>query len=167
MSGGDAVDSAIQYAGIPDEPSNLNSNQPIHTQPTNPTSSHDDDQIDESDPSLEHSPSTSSTANKPLDPSSSPNTNNNRLSLLAELRSPTKTLTSRASLESLSFGYRDHLLPLTLSGADDDESFEAGGYGELEGNAASRGVGSNRSARRRNRSTSRPVERRVGLVDGE
>lgn len=77
--------------------------------------------------------------------------------------SPGAVSLGRASLESLSFGYRDHLLPLTLSGAedgwDDEESGEQG-YGPIE---SSTGV-----ARRSGGGTGRVrrEERRVGLLDG-
>ena len=76
---------------------------------------------------------------------------------------------ARASVESLSFGYRDHLLPLSLSG-DGDETF-AGDYGEREGalSATARGSGStSRGARRHARGYSRDrvAERRVTLLDG-
>ena len=76
---------------------------------------------------------------------------------------------ARASIESLSFGYRDHLLPLSLSG-DGDETL-AGEYGEREGSvsAAARAGGSiSRGNRRHARGFSRDrlAERRVTLIDG-
>ncbi|GAC96193.1 amino acid transporter [Pseudozyma hubeiensis SY62] len=81
---------------------------------------------------------------------------------------------ARASVESLSFGYRDHLLPLSLSGDGDDTL--AGDYGETEGAISARarnGGSASRTAsasryRRRNRGYSRDrhAERRVTLIDG-
>lgn len=69
---------------------------------------------------------------------------------------------ARASLESVGFSYRDHLLPLSLSGDDGDESSEMidGGYGQSEQARPSAG----RSGRRGSRLAKE--ERRVGLVDG-
>lgn len=70
----------------------------------------------------------------------------------------------RASLESLSFGYRDHLLPLTLSGADDgwdeydQESHSYDVRDSSRGASARSAGGVGRSIRRE--------ERRVGLIDG-
>lgn len=80
---------------------------------------------------------------------------------------------ARASMESLSFGYRDHLLPLSLSG-DGDETL-AGDYGEREGSvsaaargngSASRGTSSRYGRHRRNHTRDRLTERRVTLIDG-
>lgn len=80
---------------------------------------------------------------------------------------------ARASVESLSFGYRDHLLPLSLSG-DGDETF-AGDYGEREGSVSaasasgsrSRGAMASRYKRHtRGYSRDRLAERRVTLIDG-
>ncbi|MCO5562914.1 hypothetical protein L7F22_016550 [Adiantum nelumboides] len=69
---------------------------------------------------------------------------------------------SACSLESVGFSYRDHLLPLSLSGDDGDESSEMidGGYGQSEQARPSAG----RSGRRGSRLAKE--ERRVGLVDG-
>ncbi|EPQ26381.1 uncharacterized protein PFL1_06029 [Pseudozyma flocculosa PF-1] len=80
---------------------------------------------------------------------------------------------ARASMESLSFGYRDHLLPLSLSAQDADASWEAGDYGDVEGAVSvsdatrrSRRGGSGAHRSRRSLDGSRHQERRVTLLDG-
>ncbi|PWZ00496.1 hypothetical protein BCV70DRAFT_199776 [Testicularia cyperi] len=80
---------------------------------------------------------------------------------------PSKLAAARASIESLSFGYRDHLLPLSLSG-DGDETM-AGDYGDVEGRVSATGGGSSgrTRSRRHGRGRSRDhIERRVTLIDG-
>ena len=69
----------------------------------------------------------------------------------------------RASLESLGFGYRDHLLPLSLSGAEDgweEEDRGVRGYGEVEGVTGVLMRGPSGASRMRRE------EKRVGLIDG-
>ncbi|GAK63612.1 L-methionine transporter [Moesziomyces antarcticus] len=80
---------------------------------------------------------------------------------------------ARASVESLSFGYRDHLLPLSLSGGADDTF--ASDYGDVESSvsaAGASGPGRRNASRSRSRrhtrnySRDRVAERRVTLIDG-
>ncbi|PWN50648.1 hypothetical protein IE53DRAFT_374504 [Violaceomyces palustris] len=84
----------------------------------------------------------------------------------SSITSPQASTLARMSVESLSFGYRDHLLPLSLSG-DPDESWEAASYGDREGSiaATSRSARSNSSIRSR-RVRLREPEKSMGLVDG-
>ncbi|CAO1630504.1 unnamed protein product [Parajaminaea phylloscopi] len=93
--------------------------------------------------------------------------------------------TVRASLESVSFGFRDNLLPLSLSRADyddEDESFEQvngqgsgrgpmsarNNYGELESSATSSSAHGRNGAGPRSRRgrKAREPQRRMGLIDG-
>lgn len=95
-------------------------------------------------------------------------------------RSVSNASTIRVSLESVSFGFRDNLLPLSLSRAeyDDEDSYDDQGleqgksngrpgghndYGELEGNATPRTP----SSRFRNARRYKDPERRMGLLDGQ
>lgn len=75
---------------------------------------------------------------------------------------------ARASIESLSFGYRDHLLPLSMSGDGDDTM--AGDYGEPERSTdiltQSRSQRHSRLSSRRRLNRRDPAERRVTLIDG-
>lgn len=92
-------------------------------------------------------------------------------------RPPSPSLSNRSSLESVSFGFRDNLLPLSLSGDDDDEYEEddraeegvgAGGgrvgqeYGDVEGAITAGAHGRHRVRRKRYKDP----ERRMGLIDG-
>ncbi|UZJ57413.1 hypothetical protein CBS101457_006733 [Exobasidium rhododendri] len=76
----------------------------------------------------------------------------------------------RASLESFTFGYRDHLLPLTLSGDDGwEEGSRLDGYGEVEGSrglSGGRGGGGGGGGGGSSGGKIRRDERSTGLIDG-
>lgn len=93
----------------------------------------------------------------------------------------------RTSIELVSFGFRDNLLPLSLSRADnDDDSFDDAGledidgpltgaarglrndYGDFEGSKTSHTPRRTRlSSRGRKAWKAREPQRRIGLIDGE
>lgn len=166
----DNLDQAIALAGVPDEPSHSEPvvPEPLDLSPDASTSKSkgkgkgkgkatptgEDDEGDEDDDLVVFD-----VASTLSGPSSS-------------IREDTKgqgRTRDRASLESLSFGYRDHLLPLTLSGEGDDSAYMSE-YGEVEGAVGATGVdgpGPLRRGRRRGmRKAKLKDERRMGLIDG-
>lgn len=177
----DPVGAAIALAGVPDEPSSLHSEalRPSIESPRRsslkskassdsiPLPEEDEDEDDFvvfEDRNTLPAPKLADGELDDLEGSSSGN---------GEPKRSTLGSIARASMESLSFGYRDHLLPLSLSG-DGDETL-AGDYGEREGSISAAGGSrstsrSNSSSRyrRHNRGYSRDrlAERRVTLIDG-
>lgn len=178
----DPVGAAIALAGIPDEPSSLHSKAlrpsinlshrgSLESKPSSDSILLPEEHEDEEDFVVFEDRNTlpaPKLADGDFDELEATSSRND-----VEKRSTLGSI-ARASVESLSFGYRDHLLPLTLSG-DGDESL-GGDYGEREGSvsATARGsrstLGSTSSSRRRrhNRGYSRDrlAERRVTLIDG-
>ncbi|SNX83108.1 related to large neutral amino acid transporter 1 [Melanopsichium pennsylvanicum] len=170
----DPVGAAIAIAGVPDEPSSLHSSalRPSIDLPVGkPKASSDsirlpeevedeDDFVVFEDRNTLPAPSLVSAELDNLEGVCTHQSNANKSTL---------SLIARASMESLSFGYRDHLLPLSLSG-DGDETL-AGDYENRESSvsAASRGYGgTSRRVRHHTRGYSRDrlAERRVTLLDG-
>ncbi|CDS82199.1 related to large neutral amino acid transporter 1 [Sporisorium scitamineum] len=175
----DPVGAAIALAGVPDEPASLHSDalRPSIDYPPSslrPKASSDSIPLPEEDEDEDEDDFVVFEDRNTLP---APKLADGELVDLEDVgTSKRSTLRSiaRASMESLSFGYRDHLLPLSLSG-DGDETL-AGDYGEREGSvsAAARGSGSasrGSSASRYRRHTrgysrDRLAERRVTLIDG-
>lgn len=187
-SSADPVASAIASAGVTSEPSSLHSDPVKHTtilddfdaenQASGSFSSHHDKfnqsdrfQVDDNDEDDEDGPvvfdandvlmGPTMPVTEKLNPSER---HHRRKSSTNESPGGESVLSlGRASLESLSFGYRDHLLPLTLSGADggwDEEERGERGYSPIEGSRGIAGRGTSGSVR------TRRDERRVGLLDG-
>ncbi|KAN0062017.1 hypothetical protein ACQY0O_006012 [Thecaphora frezii] len=187
MSSG-PVGAAIVSAGVPDQPANLHSspldndavpsqhilNSQVHSKSSvakgkqRQQGDHDHDH-DHDDDLVVFSSASALPRLAVTDPDASENGSDD-----GGLR-PSRSSLSRigrglavASTESLSFGYRDHLLPLSLSTPDTDANWEAGDYGDVEGAVRVSARGSRRSNSRSGRSlgASRDHERRVTLVDG-
>ncbi|CBQ71983.1 related to large neutral amino acid transporter 1 [Sporisorium reilianum SRZ2] len=175
----DPVGAAIALAGVPDEPASLHSDalRPSIDRPSShtlrPKASSDSIPLPEEDEDEDdfvvfedrNTLPAPKLADAELDDLEDVASGGGKRSTLSSM--------ARASMESLSFGYRDHLLPLSLSG-DGDETL-AGDYGEREGSvsAAARGAGpvsragSSSRYRRHTRGYSRDrlAERRVTLID--
>lgn len=162
----DPVGAAIALAGVPDEPSSLHSHairpsidlasssKPKASSDSIPLPEEDEDEDDFvvfEDRNTLPAPKLADTDLHDLEPATSGR------------RQSTLSAVARASVESLSFGYRDHLLPLSLSG-DGDETL-AGDYGDREMSVSAARAGGNRSRSRR-RHARGLAERRVTLIDG-
>lgn len=172
----DPVGAAIALAGVPDEPAALHSNtlrpsidldpskasKPKANSESIPLPEEDEDEDDFvvfEDRNTLPAPKLAEAELDDLEATSGGKESNK----------PTLSSIARASVESLSFGYRDHLLPLSLSG-DGDETF-AGDYGDREGSVSatrSSGSTSRSGARRHARGYPRDrlADRRVTLIDG-
>lgn len=163
MVSNDPVAAAIATKGVEDEASSLHSSQPHHSTILDDIvpkrdetkvagGDYDDDQDDEDGPVV-FDASDVQLASAQDSPQSA--------------RSASSANIARASFESVGFGYRDHLLPLSLSGDgdydDDSTGYVAGssglGYGLPEGSMGARS--------RRSSGRGRRDERRMSLIDGE
>lgn len=171
MSSNDPVAAAIATKGVEDEPSSLHSSQLHHSTDLDEgvnrlasssslkrngrTDNHDEVEDDDEDGPVVFDANSVQLASA-ASPQGSP-------------QSVRSASTARASFESVGFGYRDHLLPLSLSGDDDYDdggsSYGSGpssgamGYGMPEGNVGAR-------SRRSSGGRVRREERRMTLVDG-
>lgn len=176
----DPVGAAIALAGVPDEPASLHSHalRPSIDSPSSytlrPKASSDSIPLPEEDEDEDdfvvfedrNTLPAPKLADGELDHLEGAGSGDAKRSTLGSI--------ARASMESLSFGYRDHLLPLSLSG-DGDETL-AGDYGDREGSVSATARGSGSGSRAGGSSRYRPhtrgysrdrlAERRVTLIDG-
>lgn len=160
----DPVGAAIAAVGIPDEQSSLHSSALPHKSDSSASPRHHETENGEDDDDEDDFVVFQDSDALPA-PRLGEDTEKNAKSVATSSFEPSLM---RASMESMSFGYRDHLLPLSMSGDGDDTL--TGEYGEAEG---STGMTARSGSRRQMRSRTRrrlhrrdPIERRVTLIDG-
>lgn len=190
---GDPLGEAIVAQGLDDQPLDETSEQPVHVRriseeaeeiaaasPSPRRSGHDDakdgEEEDEDEDFVVFDAKDAKLGPSKHPSSSSPANNQGHDDTRGRSRS--------ASIDSVSFGFRDNLLPLSLSGKeydddDDDDGYDGDAnrglrsgnsasrqeYGEIEGSVGASGGSSTFRRSRRTRRYKDP-ERRMGLVDG-